>query len=154
MFHWYAGLVEPGLPARGIHGLIRRQALELGRDADAGGRTKYVVDLALTQHPAVKRFDLVTRDVYDPAVSIFPGQVSLPIRSTLLMCPTGIFRYRLCAHHPASDLTLCLQLAPGRSKSLASRWAFLCLRFSKAAVRPRQSYQAQPDDPQQSVRWS
>ena len=29
-----------------IHGLIRRDNLELGRDADTGGQTKYVLDLA------------------------------------------------------------------------------------------------------------
>ena len=29
-----------------IHGLIRGHELELGRDADTGGQTKYVVDLA------------------------------------------------------------------------------------------------------------
>lgn len=29
-----------------IHGLIRGHDLELGRDADTGGQTKYVVDLA------------------------------------------------------------------------------------------------------------
>ena len=29
-----------------IHGLIRSHDLELGRDADTGGQTKYVVDLA------------------------------------------------------------------------------------------------------------
>ena len=29
-----------------VHGLIRGQELELGRDADTGGQTKYVLDLA------------------------------------------------------------------------------------------------------------
>ena len=29
-----------------IHGLIRGHDLELGRDADTGGQTKYVLDLA------------------------------------------------------------------------------------------------------------
>ena len=29
-----------------VHGLIRGHDLELGRDADTGGQTKYVVDLA------------------------------------------------------------------------------------------------------------
>jgi len=29
-----------------IHGLIRGKNLELGRDADTGGQTKYVVELA------------------------------------------------------------------------------------------------------------
>ncbi len=54
-----------------IHGLIRAHDLELGRDADTGGQTKYVVDLArsLSEQPAVDRVDLVTRQVIDPAVS-------------------------------------------------------------------------------------
>ncbi len=53
-----------------IHGLIRAQDLELGRDADTGGQTKYVVDLAraLAAQPKVDRVDLVTRLIRDPAV--------------------------------------------------------------------------------------
>ncbi|MCJ7558761.1 MAG: HAD-IIB family hydrolase [Gammaproteobacteria bacterium] len=53
-----------------IHGLIRRHHLELGRDADTGGQTKYVVDLAraLARHPDVGRVHLVTRLIRDPAV--------------------------------------------------------------------------------------
>lgn len=52
-----------------IHGLIRGQDLELGRDADTGGQTLYVVELAraLGNHPAVARVDLVTRLIDDPA---------------------------------------------------------------------------------------
>jgi sucrose-phosphate synthase len=48
-----------------IHGLIRGTNLELGRDADTGGQTKYVVDLAraLSESPGVERVDLVTRRV-------------------------------------------------------------------------------------------
>jgi sucrose-phosphate synthase len=54
-----------------IHGLIRRKNLELGRDADTGGQTKYVVELATTlaKHPQVEKVDLVTRLVDDPKVS-------------------------------------------------------------------------------------
>lgn len=54
-----------------IHGLIRRRDLELGRDADTGGQTKYVVELAkaLAQQPHVERVDLVTRRIVDDAVS-------------------------------------------------------------------------------------
>src|SRR5690606_34094063 len=53
-----------------IHGLIRGHDLELGRDADTGGQTKYVVELAraLGRHPAVERVDLLTRLIRDPAV--------------------------------------------------------------------------------------
>jgi sucrose-phosphate synthase len=54
-----------------IHGLIRGHDLELGRDADTGGQTLYVVELAraLGELEAVERVDLVTRRVVDPAVS-------------------------------------------------------------------------------------
>ena len=54
-----------------IHGLIRGNDLELGRDADTGGQTKYVVELAraLAESPGVARVDLLTRLVDDPAVS-------------------------------------------------------------------------------------
>ncbi len=54
-----------------IHGLIRGHDLELGRDADTGGQTKYVVDLArsLSEQAGVAQVDLVTRVVNAPAVS-------------------------------------------------------------------------------------
>jgi sucrose-phosphate synthase len=54
-----------------IHGLIRGHNLELGRDADTGGQTKYVVELAraLGQHPEVGRVDLLTRRIVDPSIS-------------------------------------------------------------------------------------
>ncbi|GIT97899.1 HAD-IIB family hydrolase [Sulfurovum sp. TSL1] len=54
-----------------IHGLIRGKDLELGRDADTGGQTLYVVQLAkaLNNHPDVARVDLVTRRVIDSSVS-------------------------------------------------------------------------------------
>ena len=54
-----------------VHGLIRGHDLELGRDADTGGQTKYVVDLAraLAERDGVSRVDLVTRRVVDPEIS-------------------------------------------------------------------------------------
>ena len=54
-----------------IHGLIRGDDLELGRDADTGGQTKYVVELtrALAAQPGVAGVDLLTRRVEDPQVS-------------------------------------------------------------------------------------
>jgi sucrose-phosphate synthase len=53
-----------------VHGLIRGSDLELGRDADTGGQTLYVVELAraLGQLDGVERVDLVTRRVSGPAV--------------------------------------------------------------------------------------
>lgn len=52
-----------------IHGLIRGENLELGRNADTGGQTKYVVELAraLGQCPEVARVDLMTRRIEDAA---------------------------------------------------------------------------------------
>ena len=54
-----------------VHGLIRSHELELGRDADTGGQTKYVVDLAraLGERDDVDRVDLVTRRLVDSSVS-------------------------------------------------------------------------------------
>ena len=54
-----------------IHGLIRAEAPELGRDADTGGQVKYVLELAkyLGDHPEVKQVDLVTRLIDDKTVS-------------------------------------------------------------------------------------
>jgi len=53
-----------------VHGLIRGCSLELGRDADTGGQTKYVVELAkaLAMQPKVERVDLVTRRIIDSEV--------------------------------------------------------------------------------------
>ncbi|MCU7906340.1 MAG: HAD-IIB family hydrolase [Candidatus Thiodiazotropha sp. (ex Epidulcina cf. delphinae)] len=54
-----------------VHGLIRGHDLELGRDADTGGQTKYVVDLAiaLAEREEVTQVDLVTRRVVDTDIS-------------------------------------------------------------------------------------
>jgi len=54
-----------------VHGLIRSHDLELGRDADTGGQTLYVVELAraLAQHPEVANVDLLTRRVEDAELS-------------------------------------------------------------------------------------
>jgi len=54
-----------------IHGLIRGNELELGRDADTGGQTLYVVDLAraLAERDDMDQVDLVTRRIVEPSVS-------------------------------------------------------------------------------------
>ncbi len=54
-----------------LHGLIRGENLELGRDEDTGGQTRYVLELAkaLSESPRIKRVDLITRQVVDPRVS-------------------------------------------------------------------------------------
>lgn len=53
-----------------VHGLIRAKNMELGRDADTGGQTKYVVELleALARDERVERVDLLTRQVTDSRV--------------------------------------------------------------------------------------
>lgn len=54
-----------------VHGLIRGEEMELGRDADTGGQVLYVVELAraLAAHANVARVDLLTRRIIDPKVS-------------------------------------------------------------------------------------
>ena len=54
-----------------IHGLIRGTELELGRDADTGGQTKYVFELAntLSTYPEVEKVELVTRWIEDKNLS-------------------------------------------------------------------------------------
>jgi len=53
-----------------VHGLIRGNDQELGRDADSGGQIKYVLDLArsLAQCEDVEQVDLVTRRIVDSSV--------------------------------------------------------------------------------------
>jgi len=54
-----------------LHGLIRGENLELGRDPDTGGQCLYVLELvkALARNPRVGRVSLVTRRVHDPKIS-------------------------------------------------------------------------------------
>ncbi len=53
-----------------VHGLIRGHDLELGRDADTGGQTKYVVELAraLGERADVEKVVLLTRRIIDDQV--------------------------------------------------------------------------------------
>ncbi|KFK25382.1 hypothetical protein AALP_AA8G106300 [Arabis alpina] len=53
-----------------LHGLIRGENMELGRDSDTGGQVKYVVELAraLGSMKGVYRVDLLTRQVSEPDV--------------------------------------------------------------------------------------
>jgi sucrose-phosphate synthase len=80
-----------------VHGLTRGDNLELGRDADTGGQTKYVVELAqaLANHPAVDRVDLVTRLVIDPKVSSDYAQPveRLCDKAQIIRLPCGPRRY-------------------------------------------------------------
>lgn len=53
-----------------LHGLVRGENMELGRDSDTGGQVKYVVELsrALSMMPGVYRVDLFTRQISSPDV--------------------------------------------------------------------------------------
>ncbi|XP_076892443.1 putative sucrose-phosphate synthase 1 [Bidens hawaiensis] len=59
-----------------LHGLIRGENMELGRDSDTGGQVKYVVELAraLASMPGVYRVDLLTRQVACPEVDWSYGE--------------------------------------------------------------------------------
>jgi sucrose-phosphate synthase len=80
-----------------VHGLIRGKDLELGRDADTGGQTTYVVELAraLARHHEIEQVDLLTRLVEDPAVSPDYAQAeeSIGIGARILRLPFGPRRY-------------------------------------------------------------
>ncbi|KAI5349855.1 hypothetical protein L3X38_002746 [Prunus dulcis] len=59
-----------------LHGLVRGENMELGRDSDTGGQVKYVVELsrALARMPGVYRVDLFTRQVSSPEVDWSYGE--------------------------------------------------------------------------------
>ncbi|MDH5183542.1 MAG: glycosyltransferase [Gammaproteobacteria bacterium] len=59
-----------------VHGLIRSEEPQLGRDADTGGQVLYVLELArnLVRHPDVDKVDLLTRKVKDSKVDAIYSQ--------------------------------------------------------------------------------
>src|SRR5690554_4938632 len=89
-----------------IHGLIRAHDLELGRNADTGGQTKYVVELTeeLGGCEGVERVDLLTRLIDDPDYDDDYAQPSETIgpnaRIVRLECgPAGYVRKELLYPH-------------------------------------------------------
>ena len=76
-----------------IHGLIRGQAPELGRDPDTGGQVLYVLELAraLAKHPAVAQVDLLTRQVKGPGIGPEYGaaQEALGPHARIIRLPFG-----------------------------------------------------------------
>ncbi|KAJ9676351.1 hypothetical protein PVL29_025058 [Vitis rotundifolia] len=68
-----------------IHGLVRGENMELGRDSDTGGQVKYVVELAraLANTKGVYRVDLLTRQITSTEVDSSYGE---PIE--MLSCPS------------------------------------------------------------------
>ncbi|MDH3651311.1 MAG: HAD-IIB family hydrolase [Saprospiraceae bacterium] len=61
-----------------IHGLLKSTGLEIGRDADNGGQTRYVYELAeyLSRHEDVRHVHLFTRLIEDPGLD---ETYSLPV---------------------------------------------------------------------------
>uniref|UniRef100_A0A7N0RBZ3 Sucrose-phosphate synthase n=2 Tax=Kalanchoe fedtschenkoi TaxID=63787 RepID=A0A7N0RBZ3_KALFE len=59
-----------------LHGLVRGENMELGRDSDTGGQVKYVVELAraLANTKGVYRVDLLTRQIASPEVDSSYGE--------------------------------------------------------------------------------
>ncbi|RQD67666.1 MAG: HAD-IIB family hydrolase [Desulfonatronovibrio sp. MSAO_Bac4] len=80
-----------------IHGLVRGQDMELGRDSDTGGQVKYVVELAraLGKRPEIKRVDLITRSIIDPKVDESYGKTIEKIsdKANIIRVPFGPKRY-------------------------------------------------------------
>ncbi|MGM0679419.1 MAG: HAD-IIB family hydrolase [Pseudomonadota bacterium] len=80
-----------------VHGLIRANNLELGRDADTGGQSLYVVELAraLAARDDVERVDLLTRLVEDPKVATdySHAQEKLSPKANLIRLRCGPRRY-------------------------------------------------------------
>ncbi|QEP44736.1 HAD-IIB family hydrolase [Ectothiorhodospiraceae bacterium BW-2] len=80
-----------------IHGLIRRENLELGRDADTGGQIKYVIELAseLGHHSAIARLDLITRQLQDETIAADYAEPfeQLSPRAQIVRIPCGDNRY-------------------------------------------------------------
>lgn len=82
-----------------LHGLIRGENLELGRDEDTGGQTRYVLELAraLAADPGVERVELITRQVIDDRVSADYARLEEPIaeKAWIVRIPFGPKRYLL-----------------------------------------------------------
>jgi len=80
-----------------LHGLIRGRNLELGRDEDTGGQTKYVVELArnLSTFDEVEKVELITRQVVDERVSEDYAQLveKLNDKARIIRIPFGPKRY-------------------------------------------------------------
>jgi len=87
-------MMEKGLYIQiySLHGLIRGEAPELGRDADTGGQVKYVLELAkaLGQHEDVAQVDLLTRLIddkrVDPSYSVPVENLSDNTRIIRIQC--------------------------------------------------------------------
>jgi len=80
-----------------LHGLIRGENMELGKDEDTGGQTRYVIELAraLSEREDVERVDLITRQIIDDRVSDDYAQLEEQIadKAYIIRIPFGPRRY-------------------------------------------------------------
>jgi sucrose-phosphate synthase len=80
-----------------LHGLIRAQQPELGRDADTGGQVLYVLELAreLAKQRNVREVELLTRQVIDSKIDDDYAQLEEPIceKAKIVRIPFGPRRY-------------------------------------------------------------
>ncbi len=80
-----------------IHGLIRGERVEMGRDADTGGQVRYVLELARTlgSLDEVAQVDLFTRQIRDRRVSPDYGEriEELGPKARIVRLPCGGNRY-------------------------------------------------------------
>ncbi|BDU71476.1 HAD-IIB family hydrolase [Mesoterricola silvestris] len=80
-----------------VHGLIRGEAPELGRDPDTGGQVLYVLELAkaLGRRPEVAQVDLLTRLVQDPGLpaDYARPEEALGPHARIIRLPFGPRRY-------------------------------------------------------------
>ncbi|KAG8089428.1 hypothetical protein GUJ93_ZPchr0011g28286 [Zizania palustris] len=125
-----------------IHGLVRGENMELGRDSDTGGQVKYVVELAraLAATPGVHRVDLLTRQISCPDVDWTYGEpvemLTVPAVDADVDDGDGadssggayIFVDRALAHVTNVARALGEQLAPaadGASGAVAPVWPYV-----------------------------
>lgn len=80
-----------------VHGLVRGQRIEMGRDADTGGQVRYVIELArtLSAFPGVDQVDLFTRLIRDKRVAPDYGEAieELGPKCRIVRLPCGGGRY-------------------------------------------------------------
>jgi sucrose-phosphate synthase len=80
-----------------VHGLVRGQNIEMGRDGDTGGQVRYVIEVAktLSELDQVEGVDLFTRQIRDKRVSSEYGEQfeQLAPKCRLVRLPCGGGRY-------------------------------------------------------------
>lgn len=92
---------QPQFPVRvcllSLHGLIRGESPELGRDSDTGGQVKYVLELAsaLARRNDVSQVELITRQIFDERVSNDYARLEelLSPKAKIVRLPFGPRRY-------------------------------------------------------------